>query len=274
MIGRTPAWIPVFVGLVALAWIVPLVGLVMTSLRPPGEIASGGWWSLGQVTLTLDAWRSVWTKYPLASAFWTSLSLTGLATLLTMLLAPAAAYAFQFLAFPGRRMLLVVVVNSFVLPQQVVVIPLFTLWRDLGMIDNIWSVVIPYVGLSFAWSVFLVKNFLADFPKELIEASRIDGCSPISTFRHVVLPNAMTPIAAIGILQFLWTWNSMLLPMLYLRSDLPMTVLLARIAGSFEPNLDQQAAAALVTIAAPLLAFVVFQRFFAMDARNRSGGKE
>lgn len=84
----------------------------------------------------------------------------------------------------------------------------------------------------------------------------------------------MTPLAAIGILQFLWTWNSMLLPMLYLRSDLPLTVLLARIAGSFEPNLDQQAVAAIVTTAAPLLAFIVFQRFFAADARNRSGGKE
>lgn len=274
MIGRAPPWIPILVGVIAVAWIVPLVGLVMTSLRPPGEIASSGWWSMTDVTLTLDAWRTVWTKYPLVSAFWTSLSLTGLATLLTMFLAPAAAFAFQFLSFPGRRVLLVVIVNSFVLPQQVVIIPLFTLWRDLGMIDNIWAVVIPYVGLSFAWSIFLVKNFLADFPKELIEAARVDGCAPISTFLYVVLPNAMTPIAAIGILQFLWTWNSMLLPMLYLRSELPLTVLLARIAGSFEPNLDQQAVAAIVTTAAPLLAFIVFQRFFAADARNRSGGKE
>ncbi|SCX22102.1 MULTISPECIES: carbohydrate ABC transporter permease [Agrobacterium] len=274
MIGRTPLWIPILVGLIAIAWIVPLVGLVMTSLRPAGEIASSGWWGLTEVTLTLDAWRTVWTKYPLVSAFWTSLSLTGLATILTMLLAPAAAFAFQFLAFPGRRILLLIIVNSFVLPQQVVIIPLFTLWRDLGMIDNLWAVVIPYVGLSFAWSIFLVKNFLADFPKDLIEASRVDGCAPISTFLYVVLPNAMTPIAAIGILQFLWTWNSMLLPMLYLRSELPLTVLLARIAGSFEPNLDQQAVAAIVTTAAPLLAFIVFQRFFAADARNRSGGKE
>lgn len=182
MIGRTPFWIPILVGVIAVAWIVPLVGLVMTSLRPAGEIASSGWWNLTEITVTLDAWRTVWTKYPLASAFWTSLSLTGLATLLTMLLAPAAAFAFQFLSFPGRSVLLLIIVNSFVLPQQVVIIPLFTLWRDLGMIDNIWAVVIPYVGLSFAWSIFLVKNFLADFPKELIEAARVDGCAPISTF--------------------------------------------------------------------------------------------
>ena len=76
---------------------------------------------------------------------------------------------------------------------------------------------IPYIGLSFAWSIFLVKNFLEDFPKELIEAARVDGCGPMSTFFHVVLPNIRTPIFAVGILQFLWTWNALLLPMLYLQ---------------------------------------------------------
>ncbi|EKJ94787.1 ABC transporter permease [Bradyrhizobium lupini HPC(L)] len=191
-----------------------------------------------------------------------------------MVLAPAAAFAFQFLKFPGRRVLLLIVVNSFVLPQQVVIIPLFALWKELGMIDNLLAVVIPYVGLSFAWAVFLVKNFFDDFPMELIEASRIDGCTPLKTFAHVVLPNSVTPMAAIGILQFLWCWNSMLLPMLYLRTDLPLTVLLARIAGSFEPNLDQQAVAAIVTTALPLLVFIVCQRFFVMGSKNRSGGKE
>lgn len=274
MYMRAPRWVPYLVGVIALLWIVPLFGLVMTSIRPAGDIVSNGWWSLENLSFTLDAWTTVWTKYPLASAFKTSLILTALATALTIVLAPAAAFAFQFLTFPGRRALLLLIVNSFVLPQQVVIIPLFTLWRDLGMIDNLFAVVIPYVGLSFAWSVFLVKNFLNDFPVELIEASKVDGCSPIGTFFHVVLPNSITPMAAVGILQFLWCWNSMLLPMLYLRSDLPLTVLLARIAGSFEPNLDQQAVAAIVTTALPLVVFIVCQRFFVMGARNKSGGKE
>ena len=106
----------------------------------------------------------------LADGFWVSLQLAGIATLGSMLLTPAAAYAFQFLKFPFRRTLLIIIINAFVLPQQVVVIPLFTLWRQMGLIDNIASVLIPYVGLSFAWSIFLVKNFLEDFPKELVEA--------------------------------------------------------------------------------------------------------
>ena len=133
----------------------------------------------------------VWNRYPLAQSFWVTVQLAGIATLGSMLFTPAAAYAFQFLNFPFRRTLLVIIINAFVLPQQVVVIPLFTLWRQMGLIDNIASVLIPYVGLSFAWSIFLVKNFLEDFPKELIEAARIDGCGPISTFFRVVLPNSL-----------------------------------------------------------------------------------
>ena len=96
-----------------------------------------------------------------------------------MLLTPVAAYAFHFLKFRFRRLLLIIIINAFVLPQQVVVIPLFQLWRDLGSSTTSSPVLIPYVGLSFAWSIFLVKNFLEDFPKELIEAARIDGCGPI-----------------------------------------------------------------------------------------------
>jgi alpha-glucoside transport system permease protein len=116
MVMRAPRWVPVFVGLIALIWIVPLAGLALTSIRPAGDIVSNGWWSLQNLNFTLNAWMTVWSKYPLASAFRTSLTLTGIATILTMLLAPAAAYAFQFLSFPGRRTLLLIVVNAFVLP--------------------------------------------------------------------------------------------------------------------------------------------------------------
>ena len=112
----------------------------------------------------------MWTKYPIANGFLVTAELAGIATIGTMILTPAAAYAFHFLNFPFRRTLLIIIINAFVLPQQVVVIPLFTLWRQMGLIDNLASVLIPYVGLSFAWSIFLVKNFLEDFPKELVEA--------------------------------------------------------------------------------------------------------
>jgi ABC-type glycerol-3-phosphate transport system permease component len=191
-----------------------------------------------------------------------------------MLLTPAAAYAFHFLKFPFRRVLLIIIINAFVLPQQVVIIPLFQLWRELGLIDNILAVLIPYVGLSFAWSIFLVKNFLEDFPKELIEAAKIDGCSPLATLWNVVLPNILAPVFAVGILQFLYCWNTLLLPMLYLRTTIPLPVLLTRVSGTYDVNWDLRSVAAIVTTVVPLLVFLVFQRQFASGALSRTGNKE
>lgn len=273
MIGRIPRWTVVVVGIVAFIWIIPIIGIVVTSIRPPADVALG-WWRLDNLSFTLDAWFRVWDEYPLAKAFWVTAELAAIATLATMLLTPAAAYAFHFLKFPFRRVLLILIINAFVLPQQVVIIPLFQLWRELGLIDNILSVLIPYVGLSFAWSIFLVKNFMEDFPKELIEAARIDGCGPVSTFWHVVLPNTLTPVFAVGILQFLWTWNALLLPMLYLRTTIPLPVMLTRISGTYDVNWDLRSVAAIVTTIVPLIVFLVFQRQFAVGSQTRTGAKE
>ncbi len=273
MIGKSSPWATWLVGAVAFLWIIPIVGIVVTSIRPLSEI-SLGWWNIEQFTLTLDAWRTVWDKYPLAYAFWVSVKISVISTLIPMIFAPMAAYAFHFLQFRFRRVMLIIVINAFVLPSQVVVIPLFVLWRKLGLIDNIWAVIIPFAGMSFAWAVYLVKSYLDDFPRELIEAAQVDGCGPIARFFYIVLPNSLTPIAAVGILQFLWTWNGLLLPVVYLREELPLTALLARIQGVYDRNWDQVAVAAIVTTVVPLIIFIVFQRYFTAGASTRSGSKE
>jgi ABC-type glycerol-3-phosphate transport system permease component len=273
MIAKAPRWVPTLTWGVAVLWMIPLLGIIITSIRPEGDTVMG-WWQIDHIEFTLKAWVSVWDKYALAPAFWVTLQLATFATLGSMILTPAAAYAFQFLNFPFRRTLLIIIINAFVLPQQVVVIPLFSLWRQMGLIDNILACLIPYVGLSFAWSIFLVKNFLEDFPRELVEASRIDGCGPISSFFYVVLPNTLAPVFAVGILQFLFCWNSLLIPLLFMRSELPLPVVFAQISGMYDANWDLRAVAAIVTTSVPLLIFLIFQRQFAGGALASSGSKE
>lgn len=265
--------ITLIVGLIALLWIVPLIGLAAISVRPAADVVMG-WWRIDNLRFTLEAWQTIWTKYPLANAFVISALIAGLSTLGCMLLTPAAAYAFHFLKFPFRRVLLIIIINSFILPQQVVIIPLFGLYRQIGLMDNIWAVIIPFVGLSFAWSVFLVKNFYEDYPQELVEAARVDGAGAIGAFWHVVLPTSLPPVFAAGILQFLWCWNGLLLPILYLRSNVPLPVMLAQLSGQYEANWDLRAVAAIVTIIVPLIIFVLFQNVFAAGAQVRSGAKE
>lgn len=271
--NRVANWATLIVGATAIVWIVPILGIIVTSLRPLTE-TSLGWWNLGKVTFTLDAWTRVWTKYPLAQAFWMSVKIAGFATIIPVILAPMAAYAFHFLNFRFRRVLLVLIINAFVLPSQVVVIPLFLLWRKLGLIDNMWAVIIPFAGMSFAWAVYLVKTYLEDFPNELIDAAMVDGCGPLARYFYVVLPNSITPIAAVAILQFLWTWNGLLLPVVFLRTDVPLTALLARIQGLYDGNWDQVSVAAIVTTVVPLIVFITFQQYFTAGSTTRSGSKE
>ena len=272
MIDKTPKWPVLIMAFAAMIWLVPLLGIVMMSVRPEGEITSG-WWTLSPFTFTLDAWSEVWANYPLWDALVNSFWVAVLSTIFPVLFAPAAAYAFHYLRFPFRRALLLILVNAFVVPNQVVIIPLFKLWRELGLIDNYMAVVIPFAGLSFAWAVFLVKTFLGGFPRSLIDAAQLDGCGHLRTYFYIVLPNSLTSMAAVAILQFMWVWNSLLLPMLFLRENITLPVLLSSISGAYEPNLDQRAVATIITSIAPLVIFLTFQRYFSADGRNQSGAK-
>lgn len=253
-------------------WIIPIVGILLMSVRPESEIIAG-WWKINPFTFTLEAWKVVWHRYPLASAFINSMLVATLSTLLPVLLAPAAAYAYQYLHFPGRKLTLLILVNAFVLPNQVLILPLFRTFRQVGLIDNYWSVILPQTGLAFAWSVFMVKVFLKDFPYSIIEAARIDGSGNIRTFYKIVFPNLTTVISSVAILQFMWSWNDLLMPMLFLRANVTLPPLLARIKGALEPNWDLVAVASIITTLLPILVFIYFQKALGGGATISSGDK-
>jgi alpha-glucoside transport system permease protein len=269
---KQPWWPLIVLGIISLIWLIPVVGILLMSFRPEIEIISG-WWRFRPFTFTLNAWITVWERYKLGPSFFYSVLLAGFSTLIPVFTSSAAAFAYQFLRFPGKKVTLLILVNAFVLPTQVFIVPLIKLWRELGLIDNLLSCIIPFVGRSFAWSVFLIKIYLEQFPGSLIDAAHIDGCNNLRTYWNIVLPNALTPIAAVAILQFMWTWNSLLLPMLFLREKIPLPVMLARIQGTNEPNWDMVAVAAIVTTSVPLAVFLFFQRHFSAGSTISSGGK-
>ena len=265
-------WPLVVLAALALIWVLPIIGILFMSVRPESEITQG-WWKLSPFTFTLEAWREVWLKYELLPAFLTSAILAISSTVLTVVFSASAAYAYEFLNFYGKRASLVLYVASYVMPQQVLLIPMLMLWRSIGLLDNPLSCIIPFVGSGFAWSIFMLKSYLRDFPRELLEAAKIDGAGNISTFRHIFLPNAGTPVAAVSILQFMWTWNSLLLPLMFLRKNVPLPVLLSRIQGTYEPNWDLKAVAVIITAFVPLLLFIYFQKHFSAGSTLGSGGK-
>ncbi len=269
---KSSSWPLLILSVLALIWILPIAGILLMAFRPEIEIVQG-WWRFDPFTFTLESWINVWKKYELAPAFVSSAILATSSTLLTVLCSASASYAYEFLHFHGKKFTLILYVASYVMPQQVLLIPMLTLWRNIGLIDNPLSCIIPFVGSSFAWSIFMLKSYLKTFPKELLEAAKIDGASNIRTFRSIFLPNIGTPIAAISILQFMWTWNSLLLPMMFIRNRVPLPVLLARIQGTNEPNWDLQAVAVIITAVVPLAFFLYFQKHFSASSTSGSGGK-
>jgi alpha-glucoside transport system permease protein len=258
--------------IIAVIWGIPALGMVVTSIRPITEIVRG-WWTLRPFTLTAENYINAWTRYNFGKAFLVSLVLSGSSTVIPLFLSSAAAYAFHFLRFPGRKMSLFLITSAYVLPNQVLLIPLLKLWRQVGISDHLVSVIIPQVGLSFAWSIFLVRSFLFGFPGDLLDAAKIDGGGNFRIYWNIVLPNSLTPLVSVAILQFLWTWNDLLFPLIFLQSDIPLTVAVARMRATHDPQWELVSAGTVILTIAPMVVFIFLQRYFT-EGLSRSGAEK
>jgi alpha-glucoside transport system permease protein len=257
---------------VTVIWIIPVFAVIMMSLRPATEFMRG-WWILKPLTINLHNYITVWTKFQLGRATLTSFEISIGSTVPTIAFCSLAAYAFEFLDFPGRRLFLLLFVNAFILPMQILLIPLLIMWRQFHLTNNLLAVVLPNVALSFTWTIIYFKAFLFGFPNDLIDAAKIDGCKHFRIYWNIVMPNSFAPVASIGILQFLFSWNGLLFPLLFLRKDFPLTVALIRIRGQYEPNWEYLTAATIIVIIVPLLVYVLLQRYFA-EGLSRSGSEK
>lgn len=253
---------PWFVLLViALIWLVPALGIFMASIRPIAEI-SHGWWSLQPFTVTWKNYATVLSSRGIGRAFLTSLIITIPATIIPIFICSSAAYAFAFLHFPGRAVLYLMIVSSFVLPGQVALIPLIKLLGQWRLIDTYLGIILVHIAFCLGWSIFLFKNSFAAFPSELIEAAKMDGCGHFRIYFSIVLPLSRPVLGAMAIMQFLWTWNELLFPLVFLRTKTPLTVALVNLKGRYAPEWDLLSAGTIISMTVPLMIFVFLQRFF------------
>jgi len=272
---RVPLHLAVL-GLAAL-WSVPTFALLVSSFRAPEAIASSGWWQFFGETLTLANYRSVLAQQGMGRAFVNSLIITAPATVLILLVASLAGFAFAWMRFPGRNLLLFAIVALLVVPLESTLIPVLRLLAHLTVrvelpliggnifgvssYTGIWAAHIAY-GLPFA--VFLMRNFFVSLPGELIEAAQLDGASTFDVFRRIALPLSVPALAALAIFQFLWTWNDLLVALVLLGDPglSPMTLRITNLVSSFGSSYQVLTAAAFVSMAVPLAVFFAFQRYF------------
>jgi alpha-glucoside transport system permease protein len=261
-LGRTPVYL--FLTFVGLLWLLPTLGLFFTSILEPAQIGRTGWWevfakpSLG----TLDNYREILDNEAITSAIWTTLWVSLGGTFVPIFVASLAAYAFAWLEFPGRDWLFLVVVGLLVVPIQMALIPIFSLYNDLGLFDTILGLVLFHTAFALPFAIFLLRNFFIGIPRDLLEAARIDGASELRIFLRLILPLGLPAIASLAIFQFLWVWNDLLVALTFGRETQPITVAIFSQMRQFSANIELIAPAAFVSLAIPLVVFFAFQRYF------------
>jgi alpha-glucoside transport system permease protein len=249
---------------IALLWLVPTFGLLLTSLMPADQIADQGWWKVIQEPnmVTLDNYNALFQNNDLTQALITTAIIAVGNTFILVIVAALAGYAFAWLDFPGRDVLFIVVIGLLVVPIQVALIPIFSLYNDTGLFDTTLGLILFHVAFGLPFAIFLLRNFFAGIPKELMESARLDGASELRIFFRLILPLGLPAIASLAIFQFLWTWNDLIVALTFGRNTQPITVAIFSQLRQFGTNIELIAPASFISLAVPLLVFMAFQRYF------------
>lgn len=252
-------------GIVAVFWLVPSFGLFLSSLRSSTDNSASGWWTVfaAPAQLTVDNYAGLLGNAQFMGSFWNTIAITVPSTVLVVVIGALAGYAFAWMRFPGRDALLIVVIVLLAVPVQVALIPVSKLFGALGIFGSVLGVVLFHTAFGLPFAIFLLRNFFTQIPAELMEAARIDGASELRIFVRVILPLGMPAIASLGIFQFLWVWNDMLVALIFTNpSSQPVTVAIQSQLRQFGANIDVLSSGAFLSMLIPLVVFFAFQRYF------------
>jgi alpha-glucoside transport system permease protein len=261
-LSRTPVYL--LIAFLGVLWLIPTLGLLFTSVIDSAEIGRIGWWEIlsKPSEATFENYREIFDNEAITSSIVTTLWVAIGGTILPIIVASLAAYAFAWLEFPGRDWLFLVVVALLVVPLQMALIPIFSLYNDLGLFDTVLGLILFHTAFALPFAIFLLRNFFIGIPRDLLEAARIDGASELKIFLRVILPLGLPAIASLAIFQFLWVWNDLLVALTFGRDTQVITVAIFSQMRQFSANIELIAPAAFVSLAIPLVVFFAFQRYF------------
>jgi alpha-glucoside transport system permease protein len=233
-------------------------------------VTSSGWWTaiFSPSQFTLDNYAHVLAQSNMSAGFVNSLFISIPATVIPIMVAAFAAYAFAWMKFPGRDILFVVVVGLLVVPLQSTFIPILQLYgpKGLNIAGSFLAVWLAHTGYGLPFAIYLLRNFMGELPREVFESAAIDGASPVTAFFRLALPMTVPAIAALAIFQFLFTWNDLLVALVYIGAqnpdNVPLTIVVSNLVSSLGGGWQYLAAAAFVTMALPLAVFLALQRYF------------
>jgi len=279
----TDRWLIKLVVLIIIAiWLVPTLGLFITSFRPRADIDSSGWWTVfghlfDKGSWTLENYDEVLNQRGFGNAFLNTLSVTVPATVIPITVAAFAAYAFSWMSFKGRNIIFVVVVGLLVVPLQMALIPILrlytsgghflgvTIFPDLDLNGTFLAVWLAHTGFGLPLAVYLLRNYMGSLPGSLIESAEIDGANHFQIFTRLIVPLSVPVLASFAIFQFLWVWNDLLVALIFLGGDADVAVVtkaLQSLVGGRGEAYHLLTAGAFISMVLPLTVFFALQRFF------------
>ena len=249
--------------MLALLFLTPTVGVLLSSLKTTRAIALGDLWSLPS-ELFLGNFTEVLSNPAVHRYFLNTLLVTVPATVCSTALGVLTGYVFAKLPFKGSNVLFLVIIAGMFFPPQVILVPLFRLFNTLGLIDTLWPIFLVHTALGIPICTLLMRNFFATVPNALREAAILEGANEWQVLTRVALPLSLPALAVLATLQFTWIWNDFLWPLIFTQSDDKRTIMIGivNLRGQYTVAWGVQGALSLVASLPTLLIFLFFQRYF------------
>lgn len=267
---------------VVILWLIPTLGVLISSFRPADLVETTGWWTVfahpfRSASWTLHNYRTALSAGGFGNAFLNSLAVTIPSTVIPITIASFAAYAFAWMSFRGRHVMFVLVVGLLVVPLQMALIPILRLYTggaaigrlvlfpDLDLGGTFLAVWLAHTAFGLPLAVYLLRNYIGLLPSSVIESAKIDGADHFTIFWRLVVPLSVPAIAAFAIFQFLWVWNDLLVALVFLGPSAEVRVLptaLYQLIGARGGSWHLLTAGAFITMIVPLVVFLLLQRAF------------
>jgi alpha-glucoside transport system permease protein len=280
---RKGGWlVRIAVLVIVVVWLIPTLGVLITSFRAEALVDSEGWWTVltkpfdfGQ--WTMENYRSALDASGFGNAFMNSLAVAVPATVIPITIAAFAAYAFSWMDFRGRFVMFVAVVGLLVVPLQMALIPVLRLYTqgaslfgmeifpDLDLGGSFLGIWLAHTGFGLPLATYLLRNYIGSLPSSIIESAKVDGADHFTIFWRLVVPLSVPALAAFAIFQFLWVWNDLLVAYIFLGGESAnrvLTIALRELSGSRGQDWHLLTAAAFVSMSLPLIVFFSLQKYF------------
>lgn len=258
-----PVTMLVVLSVLAVLFLLPTAGVVLSSVKTTTDVAAGDLWSIPS-TLFLGNYSEILANPSVHRYFINTLLVTAPATLASISFGVLAGYVFAKLPFKGAMLLFLVIVAGMFFPPQAILVPLFRLFNRLDLIDTLYPVIIVHTALGIPICTLLMRNFFATVPNALREAAILEGANEWQVLTKVMLPLSLPALAVLATLQFTWIWNDFLWPLIFTQSDEKRTIMLGivNLKGQYSVAWGVQGALSLVASLPTLIVFLFFQRFF------------